>query len=336
MLRFTNNSNRVKLLIGFIVSAIFLYLAFRKVNIDQLISAFAIFNYWYLIPATLGLYISLWLRAYRWGIFFMPLKKMSMKNLFSALMVGYMGNNIFPFKLGELLRAYYIGKMERFSKTESFATIMLERVFDILTILIILGFALHLQPFPSYVRNSGLVMFLISLVIIIFLFFLVKKTDKAIYFYRKISHLLPQKFSSKGEHIIWSLIKGLSILRKTQYFLKIAITTIGIWSFYLLTIQMFIFAFNLEIQVPIFACVTVLIMSGISVSVPSSPGYIGTFHYLVMQSLILYKVSYAEALSFAVVFHLFNILPVTILGLFYFSRQQLNFQTLFSEKEISE
>ena len=336
MLKLTNNSNRVKLLIGFIISAIFLYLAFRKVNINQLISAFAIINYWYLIPATLVFFLSLWLRAYRWGVFFKPIREMSMKSLYSALLVGYMGNNIFPFKLGEFIRAYYIGKFEGISKTESFATIVIERVLDILTILIILGFTLFLQPLPSYIKTGGLILFFLCCITILFLFFLIMKTDITIHFYQIITGKLPKKLSLRGEYIIKALSNGLIILKKRQYFFKITIITVGIWFFYIIIIQMLIvaFDFNLVYRVPVIACVTILVMSGISVSVPSSPGYIGTFHYLVMQSLVLYKVSDSEALSFAIVYHALNTIPVTILGFYLYIRQQINFQALISNKNI--
>lgn len=291
-------------------------------------------NYWYLIPTMVFLFLSLWFRAYRWGIFFRPIKTMRMKNLFSALMVGYMANNVLPFRLGELLRAYSIGELEGFSKVSAFATIVLERILDAIVLLILLGFALLFQPFPDYIKTSGWIMLIVSSIALIFLAFLAVRTEGTIRFYRSSTRILPKRIREKGEKIVESLLEGLVVLRQPRLYFNMAISSAAIWISYLLIVHTLVLAFDFHkhYELTIFASITILVMTGVSVSLPSSPGYIGTYHYLVMTGLAIYSVPESEALSFAILLHLFTMLPMTLVGLYYFMRQHLTLTT-FSEKE---
>ena len=203
-------SNKAKFAIGILISIVFLYLVFDQIDLRQAGEALQKANYYYLLPATIFLFLSLWFRAYRWGIFFRPLKVMKLSNLFSALMVGYMGNTIFPFKLGEILRAHSIGKVENFSKVASFATIVVERMLDLIFLLLLLGIALFFQSFDGYgiVKSGGLILFAVVVAGIIFLVFLIVKTDKTLLFYRRITSVFPTKLRDKGEKILISLLSG--------------------------------------------------------------------------------------------------------------------------------
>lgn len=329
-------SNKSKLILGILISAVFLYLAFRKISFRHMILAQEKVNYWYLAPAAVFLFLSLWFRAYRWGIFFRPMKPMRMRNLFSSLLIGYMANNVLPFRLGEFLRAYSIGKAEDFSKVASFATIVLERIIDVITLLIFLGVALLFQPFPHYVKNSGLIIFIICASALLFMVFLVIRTEGTLLFYRKFTRFIPQKISHRGENVLRSLIDGLAILRSPRYCFMIALHSALIWLSYVMIVHMLVYAFNFQIDygLTLLASVTILVMTAISVSVPSSPGYIGTYHYLVMLGLEIYKVPSSTALTFAVVLHLFTMLPMTFIGLYYFMRQNLSIHAAYEEEKI--
>ena len=331
-------SNKLKLIPGILISAVFLYLAIRRISFRHMVLAREEVNYWYLAPAAVFLFLSLWFRAYRWGIFFRPLKPMRMRNLFSSLLIGYMANNVLPFRLGEFLRAYSIGKAENFSKIASFATIVLERIIDVITLLIFMGVILLFQPFPRYVKSSGLIIFIICASALLFMVLLVIRTEGTLLFYRKFTRFIPQQISQRGERILRSLIDGLAVLRRPRYCFMIALHSALIWLSYVMIVHMLVYAFNFQIDygLTLLASVTVLVMTAISVSVPSSPGYIGTYHYLVMLGLEIYKVPSSTAFSFAVVLHLFTMLPVTLIGLYYFMRRNLTIHAAYEEKKIIE
>ena len=338
-------SNKVKFAIGILISIVFLYLVFDQIDLRQAGEALQKANYYYLLPATIFLFLSLWFRAYRWGIFFRPLKVMKLSNLFSVLMVGYMGNTIFPFKLGEILRAHSIGKVENFSKVASFATIVVERMLDLIFLLLLLGIALFFQSFDGYgiVKSGGFILFAVVVAGIIFLVFLIVKTDKTLLFYRRITSVFPAKLRDKGEKILISLLSGLLVIKKPEYYLAIAISSIAIWLCYIATMIIFIYAFDLDekyfngdfAQITL-ASITILIMSGLSVSIPASPGYVGTFHLFVMQALIIYNVPNSQAFSFAVILHLFSMAPPAIMGMYYFFKQHISLKEALENKGVLE
>ena len=146
-----------KLFFSVLISTLFLILAFNRVNLYELKDTLETANYIYLIPAVLLTILSLWIRAVRWGYLLQPVKKININSLFSATAIGLMANNLLPARLGEFVRAYVIGKKELISKSASFATIVVERIFDGLTILLFFNVVaiFYAESMPTWLRNSA-------------------------------------------------------------------------------------------------------------------------------------------------------------------------------------
>jgi uncharacterized protein (TIRG00374 family) len=119
-----------KFLLGILSSGLFLYLAFRNVDLILVFKVFKKVKYLNIILVVFLTILGFYLRAIRWYYLMKPLKSIKISSLFSATMIGFMTNNILPARLGEVFRAYIIGRKENIKKTASFATIIVERVFD--------------------------------------------------------------------------------------------------------------------------------------------------------------------------------------------------------------
>ncbi len=331
-------SKKFQVILGILISIFFLWLAFRKVSIPEMLEAIRDANYWYFIPASIFLFLSLWFRAFRWKYFFKSIKSVRMSNLFASMMIGYMANNVFPMRLGEFLRAYSIGRTADVSKMSSFATIVVERVLDLLTLLLLLGLAFFLQPFPKWIQDSGVVILAITVGAVLFMGFLVFKTAPTLRFLEKLLSPLPEKWREKILEYTESLIEGFSVLKNPQYYLIVGILSLLIWGSYVAITYLVLMSFGIvqQYHLSILACVVVQIMIGIGVTIPSSPGYVGTYHYLAMQALAIYGVGQSEALSFAIVLHLFNYIPSTLVGLYYFGRENVKISDALEEKELVE
>ena len=131
---------KLKVAIGLIISVVFIYLTFHTVDLKQIFHIIANANYLWLIPAIALMLISHYLRALRWQLMIEPIKNVKITPLFSALMIGYAANNVFPFRAGEFFRAYAIGKSEKISTSSAFATVFVERfVLDFIPLLVILS-----------------------------------------------------------------------------------------------------------------------------------------------------------------------------------------------------
>jgi len=289
-------------------------------------------NYWYLLPALIFVFLSLWFRALRWAYFLRPIKRIRLKDLFASLMIGYMANNIFPAHLGELLRAYSIGRTAKVSGISALATIVVERVLDVLTLLLLFAVALLFQPFPDYVRHSGYVIFGVTVGAILFLVALICRTETTLRLVSFCCRPFPQKLSGRLQDFFRSLLEGFLVLKQPRYYPVIMLTSILVWGSYIIIIQFTIFSFGLQHSHHLswLASTVVLIMTGFSVAIPSSPGYVGTYHYFCMVGLGFYGVAASLGFSFAVILHLLNFVPVIVGGLYYFWREHLTVHEAFA------
>lgn len=327
---------KFKVLIGIVISIIFAVLAFREVNFQEMLEALAGANYLYLLPAFMFMLLSHFLRAYRWRYFLEPMKAgVKFSPMFSALMIGYAANNIFPLRLGEFLRAYAIGKSQKISRSASFATIIVERLIDILALLFLLASTIMFYPLPEIIKSSGYVIFAITAAATIFMFFLMEHTETTI---RLLEKLLPAAIFARVQRIVRSFLQGFQALRYAEHYLKVSVFSIVVWLLYAATVYSSFFAFDFprDYQLTIAASLVVLVTVSIGIMIPSSPGFVGTYHWFCMQSLALYGVPHSKALSFAVVSHALNTLPFTVIGLLYFWKENLHFSDAVLEKEIVE
>ncbi|MGH2569462.1 MAG: lysylphosphatidylglycerol synthase transmembrane domain-containing protein, partial [Bacteroidota bacterium] len=199
---------------SFLLTAVFLYLAFRNANLTDLWNSLKSANLWWiaaLVP--IGL-LSHWVRALRWKYLLAPVKRNARgRNLFSAVMIGYMVNNILP-RAGELVRAYVIGKSEGISKSSALGTVVVERILDTVTFLFMLCVILFLYPQSldpfvdnvEAVRVYFLVGSLLLLVVSAFIFF---KREALFGLIRFLKPLIPKRHAVRMDQIFESFLSGI-------------------------------------------------------------------------------------------------------------------------------
>ena len=317
-----HNGNRIKFLIGITISIIFLWLAFQKVDLARMAVAFKEANYWYIVPAIMGLFFAHWLRAFRWRYFIHPIKRIKLNSLFTALLIGYMANCLVPAHLGELLRAYVIGKRTDISGSSAFATIALERIIDVFTLLLITAATLVFKPFPETVKipreveTSGYIMFLVATLLFGFLILLKKNTGAALKIIEFMLRPVKKNFVIKIEQLLIDFTKGLLPLKHRIDYFIVFVTSLIMWVFYALVIYFGFLAFDFVTthNLDFYAAIVVLIITTISIVVPSSPGYIGFYHALCVLSLGLYGIDRSAGLSFAFVVHAVSFFPIIVVG----------------------
>src|SRR4030065_2711178 len=122
--------NRWQIWFGILISAIFLYLVLRKIDYPQLWQVLKSANYWWLIPGVAVYFVALWVRSWRWHYLLRPLKSIPTRSMFPIVTMGYAGNNTFPARAGEIVRAVVLKQKEGVPVSASLATIIVERVFD--------------------------------------------------------------------------------------------------------------------------------------------------------------------------------------------------------------
>jgi uncharacterized protein (TIRG00374 family) len=310
-------SSNWKLWVGLLVGALCLYLAFRKVDFGQMWVSLKNANYWYLLPAILILFFSHFLRAFRWRYLLDPIRRLDTPSLFSSLIIGYGANTVTPAHLGEFLRAYVLSRKRKIPMGPVFGTIVMERIIDVFSLLAIMFLAVLIHPFPEWVVKSGYIMFGATLALFLFLVLLKKSSSKTDKVLRVLLKPIPGRIGSKVEGSIERFLSGILPLKRWDDYIKVTILSPFIWVCYGLVFHFCFRAFDFieTFHLPWYAGLILLVITTISVVVPSSPGYVGPYHYLCQVSLAMFEVPESQALSYAVVVHAVNILPVLALAL---------------------
>lgn len=315
--------------LGIAVSAVFLYFALRNLQLGEVWEALKTAQYWWLLPGIAVYFVGVWVRAWRWHYLLRPLKKIPTKTMFPIVTIGYMGNNVFPARAGEVLRAAILKDRENVSISASLATIVVERIFDAV---VMLGFVFfNLGALENLTHNSGFignikqlsiwgaVIFLGALVVFLLAAMFPLVTERITL--TLIDKLIPLRFREKTKGIALKFLAGLESLRSPKDALMVLFTTIIIW---LLETGKYWFVMQgFDFHVSYFA---LMLMNGIvnlATTLPSAPGYIGTFDGPGIAVLVAYGVPPEMAAGYTLVLHAALWFPITTLGAYYYFRQPL-------------
>jgi len=315
--------------LGIAISAVFLYLALRSLHLGEVWQALKTARYLWLLPGIAVYFMGVWVRTWRWHYLLRPLKKIPTTGMFPIVTIGYMGNNIFPARAGEVLRAAILRDREGVSISASLATIVVERIFDAV---VMLGFVFfNLGALENLTHNSGFIgniqqlavwgsiIFIGALVVFLLAAMFPLVTERIVL--KLIDRVVPLRIREKTRGIALKFLAGLESLRSPRDALMVFLTTILIWLFetgkYWFVMQGF------DFQVSFFA---LMLMNGIvnlATTLPSAPGYIGTFDAPGIAVLVAYGVPAEIAAGYTLVLHAALWFPITMLGAYYYLRQPL-------------
>jgi glycosyltransferase 2 family protein len=311
---------RWQLWLGVAISLLLLYLTVRGLQFARLWSALLSANYYWLIPGVLVYFLALWARAWRWHYLLQPVKPLPTRLLFRVTAIGYFGNNVFPARLGEVLRAFVLYEDENVPVSASLATIIVERIFDGV---VMLSFVfVNLSELATLTGSSGFLGSIRTLALIgtgVFLGALAVFLVAAMFPLRTelllasiVNRLLPARFRGKVLGIASRFLGGLAALRSPRTVLMVFLTSVVIWLLETGKYWFVMHAFPFEVSF-----YTLMLMNGIvnlATTLPSAPGYVGTFDAPGIAVLSAYGVDPNLAAAYTFVLHLALWLPVTLLG----------------------
>ena len=333
--------------IGIAVTILFLFLfAFFFIgSFGKMAEAFKSANYIFIIPAIALYFIAVWFRTLRWRFLLAPLGSFGVRRLFPVVVVGYMANNLLPARLGELVRAYYIREREGVSATASLATILLERVYDGLALLLFIALVFIFLPMtgvsglgsedaPLVLRTVPAILTALAFVgVLAFLtlFALNPRVGEAVA--RWVARLAPGRVRPRVQELVELFIGGLSALRSPRRQMGVLALSLPVWLFEGGMYLMIGLSFGLDGLMSGAAFVLsvmflVTAAANLALTLPSSPGGVGPFELLAAASLVLVGVEKDVASSYALALHVVLLVPVTLLGLFYWWRQNFSLAQL--------
>ena len=303
----------IQVIVGIVISIVCLYFAFRGINIKESLEVVKNINVLYFVISLILSIIIIALRGLRWECF-IPLKKpIKKRTVVMATYIGYMGNNILPAKLGEVARAYILGVKEDVSKSALIASVVTERLFDVITGGVILCLSVIFIPnLPQTVTYAAIALFVLSIVGFLVLIFLVWKRDFAHKVFHKVFGILPKNIGDKLILFSCNFIDGIGFKNDAKHIFLIFFYTILYLIGQILTISFLLMAFDIKAS-PIIA-LFMFAVGGFGFAVPSAPSGIGPFEWAIIFGLSLIGVDRTVAAPYALVYHMMGILPIVIIG----------------------
>jgi uncharacterized protein (TIRG00374 family) len=273
---------------------------------------------WVAVGIVAGL-AGLFARAARWRYLFPPAS--NPPAIVPAMMIGYMANNVLPLRAGEFVRVYVVARRWHHGFWLALATLVIERVLDSLSLVLILGVLVLLVPVPAIFRNAALVILAIDVAGVVTLAALAVFPDTG----RALLVRLGRRWPAPGRRLarVYDMfVRGLEGIRTPAHLVPILGWTIVIWILPAAAAWTTLRAFELDL--PWLAGWAVVAFVGLGISIPSAPGYIGVFHFAAAKAVDLFGIAPAAAVAFAIVFHAGQYIAVTLTGWVYLVREGLS------------
>ena len=266
------------------------------------------------------------LRALRWRPILDPVApKLPYGALWRATAIGFMANNILPTgRAGEIIRPWVLSRETGVPFSTAFASLVVDRVFDAVTVILLVAVALLDPARPA---GFSVAMFATTTVAVILaigvgLYAIVFFPDQLIRIFELFARRVAPSFEERGRAMLRSFAEGLSILRHPKRFAVIFGWALALWL--VQPIAFWIMFEAIGIEVPFTAALFVQGIIVFAVAVPSTPGFFGPFEAAAKVALGLYGVNESLALAWALTFHMVSLIPITVIGLYYMARSGLH------------
>jgi uncharacterized protein (TIRG00374 family) len=302
-----------------------LVLALLGIDPVEIGIAFAQARYIYLVPAGLSLIAYLFVRSVRWRILLGP--GVSLARCFWVTNVGYLVSNVFPFRLGDPARAVAIGLDGEAKVSAALSTVVVERVLDMLMVVLLLAASLPFIKEAGLLRDAGVFAALAAVVASAGLLLVALRPDWvrriAAWTLARVPGLDPQRWLS----MLDGLLDGLAALRSPRRLFELLLWSVVTWAFVVGYYWGMLWAFLDRpplVQGSFLTCAI-----GLGMAIPAAPGAMGVFEAVARAALeVPFGVSEEQALAVAFGSHAFQYILSTLLGLLGLAQMGLSLKQL--------
>ncbi len=320
-----------RFVLGLAISGLFMAFFLSRADLGEMGQAFTNVDYWLIAPAVfLYLFSVLW-RTLRWRALLRPLGRVPLARVWQGTMVGYAATNLLPFRLGDVVRAYYLGQRTQNSTSAILATVLVERVFDGLVILLLVGLVAPFVPVAGLFRDLGRTAHINWLVltlglsipfftIIALLALLVVWPDLALKLKGALGRIVPVSLLDRGVDLALRFTRGLAVLRSPRESTGVFFLSLPVWLCEVAVYLVLLLGFGVDSVFDDWGTligVTVLVLTAANLgsSLPTAGGGVGSFEFFAQITLVHFGVGAGTASAYAIIVHATIMLPVTVLGL---------------------
>ena len=299
-------------LLTVVVTVGFSYIALNGIDFHEVWHALRTSDYWWIIPALAAFAVSAVCRGLRWRSLFAPGRRPPRGVVIDAMIVGYLYNNILPARAGEAARVVVLTQRSDAPAVEIVGTVVLERIYDVVALLVIFFAAEPWLPHVSWFGAAAVAALVLALGIAAAATVLAVFGDRPLRFVLRPLQRFPLFSGERLEQTVGELVHGLSGLRHASVAIEAFAWTAAAWMISALSGWLLTKAFPLHL--PFSAGVLLVVAVGAGMILPAPPASVGVFEGATLIALRAYHVSHSAALPFALVLHVVNFVPFVALG----------------------
>jgi glycosyltransferase 2 family protein len=307
----------VRLLSGFVISGAAVWLLTRNIDIGEIGAYLGRVDFRLLPIVLVFLVIVFWFKAVRWRFQLAPLADVTVRQCLSIIVISYTANNIFPLKGGDLLRAHLLSRRLPHGNTAVFATIMLERLLDVLAMVSLGSVVIFLAPVPLWISHSVLVVGVCAVGFVL----AVVTVQQSLNLKRRLkqwgARYLPKRLRKPASRMMEQIFVGLSTARTGTRIVQLY--GFALFELALLGITNAALFRMMGLDLSVTALMSTVVAADLAAMAPAAPANIGVFEFAVTTSLKIFDISSGAALSGAVVLHLLYVIPPAIAALCFWS-----------------
>lgn len=307
--------------LGLAVTALALYWTLRGVAFDELLAELARTHPGWLALLLPWQILGLWVRAARWRHLAAAIapRPLSVGPFYRATAVGYLAINLFPLRLGELVRPWFLSRETGMGGVAALGTLVLERAIDFATLALI-GAAvllLHTERLPDWVRGAALVFAGLACVPFLLAVALHRGEAATLARLQRVLRKLPPRYAAPLLEILTQVARGLAALEGRRAITRVALYSLLLWAG-VLALPFLIGFPALGIELPpgeaLLTAYTAHVFTALAIAAPSAPGFVGVYHFACREALGLASVPAANAVAYGTVLHVAYWIPVTLAG----------------------
>ncbi len=318
-----------KIISGIIISVFFVYLSVKGTDFQGVVDGIKKVDYVWIIPFLLIVLLMQLLRTWRWGLILSPLGEVKPLPLLAVTNVGFLAITALPARLGELGRPYLIAHASTIKMSAALGTILVERILDGATILIIALITTFFISLPQWLIKANLLFFLTTLALLSAVIFAVFKRESALAALSPLIKIFPAGWEKTFNRVMQYFLDGFAIIAEGRRFFYILLLSLLIWLIDALAIYTLFIAFKFNMP-PVAAFVLMIILI-IGIAIPTAPGFIGNWHFSCVLGLSLFGIPKTDALTFAIIYHFLSVGIIILLGLSFLPLVKFSFADLWKQ-----
>lgn len=336
----------IRLVLGLAVGALFVWLLVRRLDFEALWRSLQGMRYPLLIPSLALALLGFVARAYRWGFLFVASERIPFRKLYTATMIGFMGNALLPARAGEFIRAYVLSRSHgNLSASKAFATIVGERILDGIALTLLLCLVLIVLPagepvvipegtfFEQSVTitegwflsiAAGALGIFAGAAVVVALIYL--KGDVVARVLGETVSRFSQRAGQRVTQLITTFASGFDVVRDRRRLATAGVLSVLVWAPAALAINPMLRAFPDEVHWPWYTSIVVLAVVCVGIMIPASPGFVGTFHaFCVVALMLCARIDFDSAVAFSVIYHGATMVVLVAVGLICLWVENLSF-----------